>query len=46
MTFVFAVTAGIGFASTNIADVTLARASRTTPAVVLRGADKEDRAAA
>ena len=33
MTFVFAVTAGIGFASTNIADVTLARASRTTPAV-------------
>ncbi len=32
MTFVFAVTAGIGFASTNIADVTLARASRT-PAV-------------
>jgi hypothetical protein len=33
MTFVFAVTAGIGFASTNIADVTLARASRITPAV-------------
>jgi hypothetical protein len=33
MTFVFAVTAGIGFASTNIADVTLARASRSTPAV-------------
>jgi hypothetical protein len=33
MTFVFAVTAGIGFASTNIADVTLARASRATPAV-------------
>jgi len=33
MTFVFAVTAGIGFASTNITDVTLARASRTTPAV-------------
>jgi hypothetical protein len=33
LTFVFAVTAGIGFASTNIADVTLARASRTTPAV-------------
>jgi hypothetical protein len=32
-TFVFAVTAGIGFASTNIADVTLARASRITPAV-------------
>ena len=33
MTFVFAVTAGIGFASTNITDVMLARASRTTPAV-------------
>lgn len=33
MTFVFAVTASIGFASTNIADVTLARASRATPAV-------------
>jgi hypothetical protein len=34
MTFVFAVTAGIGFASTNISDVTLARASRVTPAVM------------
>jgi hypothetical protein len=33
MTFVFAVTAGIGFASTNISDVTLARASRITLAV-------------
>jgi hypothetical protein len=33
MTFVFAVTAGIGFASTNITDVTSARASRVTPAV-------------
>ena len=33
MTFVFAVTAGVGFASTNIADVTLARASRVTPAI-------------
>jgi hypothetical protein len=33
MTFVFAVTAGVGFASTNIADVTLTRASRVTPAV-------------
>src|SRR4030088_3195222 len=32
MTFVFAVPAGIGFASTNITDVTLARASRVTPA--------------
>ncbi len=34
MTFAFAVTAGIGFASTNITDVTLARASRVTPAVM------------
>lgn len=33
MTFVFAVTSGIGFASVNIADVTMARASRVTPAV-------------
>ncbi len=33
MTFVFAVVAGIGFASTNITDVTLARASRVTPAI-------------
>lgn len=33
MTFAFAVTAGIGFASVNITDVTLARASRATPAV-------------
>jgi hypothetical protein len=33
LTFVFAVTAGVGFASTNISDVTLARASRVTPAV-------------
>jgi hypothetical protein len=32
-TFAFAVTAGIGFASVNISDVTLARASRVTPAV-------------
>ena len=33
MTFVFAVTAGIGFASVNITDVTTARAGRVTPAV-------------
>ena len=33
MTFVFAITAGIGFASVNISDVTMARASRVTPAV-------------
>lgn len=32
-TFVFAVTAGIGFASVNIADVTASRSSRVTPAV-------------
>jgi hypothetical protein len=42
MTFVFAVTAGVGFASTNIADVTLARASRVTPAVVAAGAALND----
>lgn len=34
-TFVFAVTAGIGFASVNIADVTQSRASRVTPAVTV-----------
>ena len=33
MTFVFAVTAGIGFASTNISDVAITRASRITPAI-------------
>ncbi len=33
MTFIFAVTAGIGFASVNIADVSMSRASRVTPAV-------------
>jgi hypothetical protein len=33
-TFVFAVTAGIGFASVNISDVTLSRASRSSPAMV------------
>jgi hypothetical protein len=42
MTFVFAVTAGVGFASTNIVDVTLARASRVTPAVVAAGAALSD----
>ena len=31
MTFAFAITAGIGFASVNIADVTASRASRVTP---------------
>jgi hypothetical protein len=33
MTFIFAVTAGIGFASVNITDVTTARAARVTPAI-------------
>jgi hypothetical protein len=33
LTFIFAVTAGIGFASTNISEVALARASRVTPAI-------------
>jgi hypothetical protein len=42
MTFVFAVTAGIGFASTNISDVTLARASRVTPAVTMAQAALND----
>lgn len=34
MTFAFAITAGIGFASVNIADVTMARSGRVTPAVL------------
>jgi hypothetical protein len=42
MTFVFAVTAGVGFASSNIADVTLARASRVTPAVAAAQAALSD----
>jgi hypothetical protein len=42
VTFVFAVTAGIGFASTNISDVTLARASRITPTVTTARAALED----
>jgi hypothetical protein len=42
MTFVFAVTAGVGFASSNIADVTLARASRVTPTVVAAQAALSD----
>jgi hypothetical protein len=46
MTFVFAVTAGIGFASTNISDVTLARASRATPAVTMAQAALNDAMAA
>lgn len=46
MTFVFAVTAGIGFASTNISDVTQARASRVTPAVTTAQAALADAMAA
>lgn len=42
MTFVFAVTAGIGFASINIADVTMARASRVTPVVTVAQAGLAD----
>jgi hypothetical protein len=41
-TFVFAITAGIGFASTNIADVTMVRASRISPAVTLARAALND----
>jgi hypothetical membrane protein len=40
--FIFAVTAGIGFASTNVSDVTLARASRVTPAVAVAQAALSD----
>jgi hypothetical protein len=46
MTFVFAVTAGIGFASVNIADATMARASRATPAVTTAQAALNDAMAA
>lgn len=46
MTFVFAVTAGIGFASTNISDMTLTRASRVTPAVATAQAALADAMAA
>jgi hypothetical protein len=46
MTFVFAVTASIGFASVNIADVTLSRASRVTPAVTVAQAALADAMAA
>jgi hypothetical protein len=46
MTFVFAVTAGIGFASTNISDVTMARASRVTPAIAGAQASLNDAMAA
>lgn len=44
--FTFAVTAGIGFASTNVRDVTLARASRVTPAITAAHAGLSDAVAA
>jgi len=46
VTFTFAVTAGIGFTSTNISDVALARASRVTPAVATAQAALADAMAA
>jgi len=46
MTFVFAVTAGIGFASTNISDMKIDRASRVTPAVATAQAALNDAMAA
>lgn len=45
-TFAFAVTAGIGFASINISDVTANRASRVTPAVTASRAALADAMAA
>lgn len=42
VTFFFAVTAGLGFASVNINDVTVARASRVTPAVAAAQAALSD----
>jgi hypothetical protein len=46
VTFIFAVTAGIGFASTNISDVKLDRASRVTPTVTTAKVALEDAMAA
>ena len=46
LTFTFAITAGIGFASVNIADVTMSRASRVTPAVTTAQAALSDAMAA
>jgi hypothetical protein len=46
MTFIFAVTAGVGFASTNISDVTLVRASRVTAAITTAQAALADAMAA
>lgn len=46
MTFVFAITAGIGFASINITDVATTRAARVTPAVATAQAALSDAMAA
>ncbi|MCC8945439.1 hypothetical protein H8A97_10080 [Bradyrhizobium sp. Arg62] len=46
VTFAFVVTAGLGFVSTNISDVTLERASRVTPAVTTAQAALADAMAA
>jgi hypothetical protein len=46
LTFIFAVTAGIGFASTNISEVAFARASRMTPAIASAQAQLTDAMAA
>ena len=46
LTFVFAVAASVGFASTNITDVTLARASRVTPIITNAQASLSDAMAA
>lgn len=46
LVFAFTLTAGIGFASVNIADVTASRASRVTPAVTAAQAALDDAKAA
>src|SRR5262245_54096802 len=46
MVFAFTTTAGIGFASVNISDVTLSRASRVTPAVTVAQVALDDAKAA
>jgi hypothetical protein len=46
MTFAFAISSSVGFASVNIADVTMARAGRVTPAVTSAQAALSDAQAA
>ncbi len=46
LTFAFAIMSGIGFASVNIADVTMSRASRVTPALTVAQAALNDAMAA